>query len=147
MSMRSAAGSENGSHCLAAKSRCAPAIATAGGALREPGAGLSARGDGTDPAYQMGGTDTVPRGLLYRAVAALGSGTGTAGSGAADRSMEAAGGFFRDRDLAAGSLLYHRPADNRCDRSVFCHQPVWPIVVRFRLSADRVDGSVSVCRT
>ena len=84
--------------------------------------------------------------LLRRAVAALGPRAGRARPGGADRPAGPPRLLLRHRDLAAGGLLPHRPADPRrrsaCSSSPACR----PGVVRLHLPADGLDRPVHVGR-
>ena len=84
----------------------------------------------------------VTLGIYYIcAVDTLGSRTLSSRSGSAHRFAGAALLFLLSRDLAAGILLYHRPAGARGAGAVPRHLGRWARVVRLHLSSDRLDGS------
>ncbi len=73
-------------------------------------------------------------------------GPGCAGPGCSRRYGQSAALLLLDRNLAAGDLFSHGPADPRGLRPVPCHEPFRPGVVRLRLPADRLDRSFHVGR-
>ncbi len=117
----------------------AEAVRRARGDLPAQHSGLLAQGEVVDAGRPA-------RPLLPRPVAALGPGPGRAGPGALDRHARAACLLLRPRDLAAGDLLPHRPADPRRRRPVLRHRPVRSRLVRLHLPADGVDRPVHVGR-
>ena len=82
------------------------------------------------------------RHLLRAAVRALGSRTGCARPGRAGRSAQRPLLLLLHRDLAAGSLLPHRPAHPGGDDAVPDERGRRAGLVRLSLSADGVDRSV-----
>ncbi len=94
------------------------------------------------PPHQMGAAARHPRRLLCAAVRALGPRPERADAGGADRSVHRPLLFLLHRDLAAGGLLHHRPADPGVDRPVPDERGRRPGVVRLSLPADGVDRSV-----
>src|SRR4051794_17898395 len=90
----------------------------------------------------MGGAVHHTRHLLLHAVPALGSWTGRARPGRADRPAELALLFLLHRDLAAGGLLPDRPADHRRDGAVPDERARRPHLVRLSLSPDGMDRPV-----
>ena len=82
------------------------------------------------------------RHLLPAAVRALGPRAERARPGGADRFPEPPLLFLLHRDLAAGSLLPHRPADPRGDGAVPDERGRRPRLVRLSLPADGVDRPV-----
>ena len=97
---------------------------------------------GTLPPHQMGGAVRHARHLLLHAVPALGSRPERARPGGADRSAEPALLLLLHRDLAAGDLLPHRPADHRRDDAVPDERARRAHLVRLSLPADGVDRPV-----
>ncbi len=85
--------------------------------------------------------------LLFPAVRALGPRTYRAASGGAGRPRAFPLLFLLHRAVAAGGLLFHRPADPRLARAVSVQRAVRARLVRLFLPADGVDGSVLYGRT
>ena len=99
--------------CQAPGRRCGLAADAQGGAaaLRHPHQGLSARRHGPWRRVKWAVLVAAARPLLPRALAALGPRPRRARPGDPDRPRRAARLVLRRRDLAAGDLLRHRPAD------------------------------------
>ena len=94
------------------------------------------------PPHQVDRARRHARHLLRPAVRALGPRPERAGPGGADRFSQPALLFLLHRDLAAGSLLPHRPADPRGDDAVPDERGRRPRLVRLSLPADGVDRPV-----
>ena len=110
-------------------------------ALRRAPEDLSAARARHLPPHQMDRAVRHARHLLSAAVRPLGSRAERAGPGGAGRSARPPLLFLLHRDLAAGGLLPHRPADPRGDGAVPDERGRRPRLVRLSLPADGVDRS------
>ena len=126
--------------------RCRPATCpsptTTARSTRRAARSIRSASRGTFRTHQMGRALRHARHLLPAAVRALGSRAERARPGGADRFSQPALLLLLHRDLAAGGLLPHRPADPRGDGAVPDERGRRPRLVRLSLPADGVDRPV-----
>jgi len=114
-------------------------------ALCGPEEGLSAKRLRNLPPHQMGADGGLPWRLLPAAVRALEPRPRRAEPGGADRSAQQPLLFLLHRVVAAGSILFYRPADRGRADPVPDEFAGWTHLVRIPLPADGLDRPV-LCR-